>query len=106
MTAVIERNREISVDITRAECPAGFSAGGVACGIKVSKGPDLAIILCEKPVAAAAMFTRNQVKAAPILISAAHLKESGGRMRAILINSGCANAATGEEGMKRALTDC
>jgi glutamate N-acetyltransferase/amino-acid N-acetyltransferase len=74
----------------------------VACGIKKNGGPDLALIVADKPAAAAALFTRNQVKAAPIIISAEHLKSTSGRARALLINSGCANAATGEEGRTRA----
>lgn len=101
MTAIAEQSL-VHAETEEARCPRGFAAGGVACGIKASAGPDLALIVAEKPVAAAALFTRNQVKAAPIVISAEHLKASGGKARAILINSGCANAATGAEGMRRA----
>jgi glutamate N-acetyltransferase / amino-acid N-acetyltransferase len=91
----------IEVETENVQCPRGFSAGGVACGIKAKGGPDLALILAAKLVSAAALFTTNQVKAAPIVISASHLKASGGKARALLINSGCANAATGEEGRRR-----
>ena len=87
---------------TTIACPAGFTAGGMSCGIKSSGADDLALILCEPAANAAAVFTRNQVQAAPILLSRGRLHESGGRVRALIINSGCANAATGEEGLCRA----
>lgn len=83
-------------------CPAGFVAAGIACGIKADK-PDLALFVTERdePASAAGMFTRSLLKAAPVLVSMERLKTSAGRARAILINSGCANAATGEEGLRR-----
>jgi glutamate N-acetyltransferase/amino-acid N-acetyltransferase len=96
---------ETKIDSTPANtiiCPPGFVAGGLACGIKASGADDLALILCEKPASAAAMFTRNLVKAAPIVIGQSKLRAYGGRVRALIINSGCANAATGEEGLRRA----
>lgn len=75
---------------------AGFSAAGAACGIKESGEPDLAVVSSERPAAAAGMFTSNQVKAAPVLLSQARL--AGGRAQAVVINSGNANACTGEQG--------
>lgn len=83
-------------------CPAGFIAGGLACGLKASGADDLAVIVCPRGATAAAVFTRNLVRAAPVVISQGHLQQSRGRARAIVINSGCANAATGAEGAKRA----
>lgn len=83
-------------------CPKGFRAGGLACGIKANGGQDLALIVADRPAAVAGMFTRNLVRAAPIEISATHLRDSAGSARAVMISSGCANAATGEEGKKRA----
>ena len=83
-------------------CPAGFSASGVHCGIKPSGDADLALICCELETNVAAVFTQNIVRAAPIEISAGHLQRSGGRTRALLINSGNANAATGPEGIHSA----
>ena len=77
---------------------AGFRAAGVACGIK-PVGLDLAIVDAGIPTSAAAVFTTNLVAAAPVLVSKSHLKTSGGRARAVIINSGCANACTGEEGL-------
>ena len=81
--------------------PRGFSASGVACGIKRS-GLDLALFVSDRPAAAAARFTTNRFRAAPVLVSAAHLLSSRGRTRAVVANSGCANAATGTKGLQAA----
>jgi glutamate N-acetyltransferase/amino-acid N-acetyltransferase len=77
--------------------PKGIRASGVACGIKPS-GLDLALIAPDRSAAAAAVFTTNRAQAAPVLLSREHLAASGGRAAAILVNSGCANACTGEGG--------
>ncbi|MGE0394126.1 MAG: bifunctional glutamate N-acetyltransferase/amino-acid acetyltransferase ArgJ [Vicinamibacterales bacterium] len=77
--------------------PAGFSSAALHCGIKF-KNPDLALLAADQPAAAAGLFTTNLVKAAPVLLDQAHLKQSGGRVRAIVVNSGCANACTGDQG--------
>lgn len=82
--------------------PLGFTAAGVACGVKKRGGLDLAVFLSDPPAAAAARFTLNRFRAAPILVSEAHLAASGGRARAIVVNSGCANAATGRRGLEDA----
>ena len=82
--------------------PAGFRAAGVACGIKKTNGLDLALIVSDRPAAAAAVFTTNKAQAAPVLVSKARLQASGGHARAIDINSGCANACTGPEGLQTA----
>jgi len=81
--------------------PQGYLAAGVAAGIK-EKGLDLAVLLSSQPSVGAAVFTTNQVLAAPVVLSKKHLKSSGGRVRAVVINSGCANACTGEKGMRDA----
>jgi glutamate N-acetyltransferase/amino-acid N-acetyltransferase len=82
--------------------PAGFSFAAASCGIR-TKGPsdrlDLGIIVAEQAVSAAGMFTKNQVKAAPVLVSSKHLAASKGRARAVVVNSGNANCATGTKGM-------
>src|SRR5436190_7308029 len=83
-------------------CPSGFTAGGTACGIKSSGADDLALILCPNGATAAAVFTQNLVRAAPITLSQANLAKTGGRANAIIINSGCENAAIGEEGRRLA----
>jgi glutamate N-acetyltransferase/amino-acid N-acetyltransferase len=76
--------------------PRGFRAAGVPCGIKPDR-LDLAVIAADAPAQAAALFTTNRAQAAPVLVSREHLK--GGRARAVVVNSGCANAATGATGL-------
>jgi len=77
----------------------GFLAAGVRCGIK-QQGEDLALICSECPCSAAGVFTTNQVKAAPLLLSRERVKM--GCAKAIVANSGNANSCTGEEGMRNA----
>jgi glutamate N-acetyltransferase/amino-acid N-acetyltransferase len=79
---------------------AGFVAGATFCGIKRKKGstkPDLALIFSREPAVAAATFTTNKIKAAPVKVSMAHLKSPS--TRGIIANSGNANACTGPEGV-------
>ena len=76
--------------------PKNFVAGVAACGLKKS-GEDLAVIFSEAPAVAAAVFTQNLVQAAPVLVSREHLRHR--THRAIVVNSGGANACTGEEGL-------
>ena len=78
----------------------GFRAAGVAAGIKYEGRNDVALLVADAPCAAAAVFTTNRVAAAPVVYDRAIVK--GGRIQAILANSGCANACTGEEGLKDA----
>ena len=87
---------------------AGVHAGGVHAGFR--KNPhrlDLALVEFEKPVSAAGVFTTNRFCAAPVIVSRAHLGAAGcAKVRAMSINSGNANAATGEEGLECAETTC
>lgn len=87
--------------------PQGYLASGVTAGIK-KKGSDLAVVFSSQAASAAGVFTLNRVKAAPVVLSKENLKASRGRMRAVLINAGCANACTGERGMRDAVlsTQC
>jgi glutamate N-acetyltransferase / amino-acid N-acetyltransferase len=86
-------------EISNSVCaPEGFRVAGVAAGIK-TEGPDVALIVSEVPAHAAALFTTNRVQAAPILISREHLRATHGRARAIVVNSGNANACTGAQGL-------
>ncbi|MGQ0774876.1 MAG: bifunctional glutamate N-acetyltransferase/amino-acid acetyltransferase ArgJ [Pseudonocardiales bacterium] len=79
--------------------PKGFRAAGIAAGIKHSRAPDLALVVNDGPSQlAAGVFTRNQVKAAPVLWSAQVL--AGRRLRAVVLNSGGANACTGPGGFQ------
>lgn len=79
--------------------PAGFDATGVACGLKPSGKLDVALIVADRAWTAAGVFTTNRVVAAPVVWDRARLAESAGDVRAIVANSGCANACTGERGM-------
>jgi glutamate N-acetyltransferase / amino-acid N-acetyltransferase len=79
--------------------PRGFRAAGLHCGIKANGKHDLALVVSDTPASAAAVFTTNQAQAAPVLVSKAHLAASHGQARAIVSNSGCANACTGPQGM-------
>ncbi|GAA2017117.1 bifunctional glutamate N-acetyltransferase/amino-acid acetyltransferase ArgJ [Nocardiopsis rhodophaea] len=79
--------------------PSGFRAAGVSAGIKAGGERDVAIVINDGPSrAAAAVFTRNRVKAAPVLWSEQVVK--GGRVRAVILNSGGANACTGAPGFQ------
>ena len=82
--------------------PEGYMASGVAAGVK-KKGLDIAVLFSTQPAVAAGVFTQNLVQAAPVGLSRDNLKLAHGRARAILINSGCANACTGAQGKKDAL---
>ena len=89
--------REIEGTVT---APAGFLASGVRAGIK-EQGEDLALIVSEHPASAAGVFTRNVVKAAPVLVDEVRLPRA--TARAIVVNSGNANACTGDAGRQDAL---
>ena len=80
--------------ITSAE---GFRAAGVACGIKPRGEKDMALIVSDVPAEVAATFTTNRVKAAPVKLSMRHARN--GKVRGVVINSGCANACTGVGGI-------
>jgi glutamate N-acetyltransferase / amino-acid N-acetyltransferase len=84
----------------------GFVAGGIACGIKPSGDPDLALVATADaaPVSAAGVFTTNLAQAAPVQVSRRHL--SNGRAAAVVLSSGNANAATGEPGRRDATRMC
>lgn len=91
-------DKEMKSGIT---APMGFLSAGLHCGIKRYK-KDLALMVSETSATAAAIFTRNKVRAAPVLLSQKHLN-SNDKFRAIIVNSGNANACTGEQGMKDAV---
>jgi glutamate N-acetyltransferase/amino-acid N-acetyltransferase len=76
--------------------PLGFRAAAVAAGVKPGR-PDLALLVADATCPAAGVFTTNLAQAAPVLVSREHL--AGGRARAVVVNAGCANAATGAGGL-------
>lgn len=82
--------------------PLEFCASGVAAQIKKNGLPDVALVVSERDCVAAALFTTNKVKAAPVLHDKSLLATDPNHLRAVIINSGCANACTGSQG----LTDC
>jgi glutamate N-acetyltransferase/amino-acid N-acetyltransferase len=86
--------------------PQGFRFAAVKAGIKASGKPDLALVEAPAGSAAAATFTRNRVAAAPVLVGRAHLRQSRGRLRAVLVNAGNANSATGRPGLLAAERCC
>jgi glutamate N-acetyltransferase/amino-acid N-acetyltransferase len=83
---------------------AGFVAAGIAAGIKASGDPDLSLVATAhgRAVPAAGVFTRNQMTAAPVRVTREHLQTAAGHAAAVVLNSGNANAATGEPGMRDA----
>lgn len=85
--------------------PQGFNVGGIHCGVKKDgKSLDLALVTSELPCSAAAVFTKNVFKAAPVVMSREMLdKRKGNGIRGLVANSGCANAVTGKGGMEDAI---
>src|SRR6185436_2770599 len=78
--------------------PRGFRLAAMAAGIK-KEGLDLALIHSDRPATAAAIFTRNAFPAAPVVVSRDHLEKSGHVARAVIVNSGNANASNGAQGL-------
>ena len=98
MAVAVERARRAPP--ARSPPPKGFVAGAVHAGIRKEK-LDLAVVRSTVPAVGAGMFTANRVQAAPVLVSKAHLAQA--EPQAVVINSGVANAATGEQGELDAL---
>jgi glutamate N-acetyltransferase / amino-acid N-acetyltransferase len=88
---------------SEAALPRGFRFSATACGLKKTGALDLALLSSDVPASAAAVFTQNLVVAAPVIVSRANLKASKGRMRAVIINAGNANCATGAAGYAASL---
>lgn len=77
--------------------PKGFLASGIRAGIR-KKRPDLGLIVAPGGATAAAVFTKNRFQAAPVTLSKNALKKTGGHLKAVVVNAGCANAITGKPG--------
>jgi glutamate N-acetyltransferase / amino-acid N-acetyltransferase len=92
--------------VTIEGLPHGFVWGAVKAGIKASGKPDLAAAVAAKGTNAAAMFTKNQVVAAPVTVGRRHLTATGGRVAAVLVNAGNANCATGQPGIDACVKTC
>ena len=89
-----------------AYLPLGFLWSAATAGIKTSGYSDVALAEAPLGASAAVMFTRNRVAAAPVVVGRAHLRRSKGRVRAVLVNSGNANCATGKPGIADAERSC
>jgi glutamate N-acetyltransferase/amino-acid N-acetyltransferase len=87
----------VNAPLQTSDLPRGFSFAGVHCGLKKTK-LDLGLVLSEVPAAAAAVFTSNQVVAAPVELCRAHMEKSRQKIRGIIVNSGNANCCTGADG--------
>ena len=81
--------------------PKGFVASGIRAGIR-KKRPDVGLIVAERGANAAAVFTQNRFQAAPVVLAKSSLKKSKGRVKAVVVNAGCANAVTGKAGLDAA----
>lgn len=86
--------------MTQASLPQGFQASGSTCGIKASGKPDLSLFVSDRPASSAGVFTTNKVCGAPVIVSRERVPT--GQARAVIINSGNSNAATGEQGIANA----
>jgi glutamate N-acetyltransferase/amino-acid N-acetyltransferase len=93
-------------DLSQFVIPRGFRFGAVKAGLKQSGRTDFALIVADAPASAAAAFTGNRVKAAPLLVDADHLRATGGKVRVVAINAGNANCAVGQAGIAAARATC
>ena len=93
-------------DLSQFVIPRGFRFGAVKAGLKQSGRTDFALIVSDAPASAAAAFTGNRVKAAPLLVDAEHLRATGGKVRVVAINAGNANCAVGQAGIDAARATC
>src|SRR5690625_3109797 len=100
MSTISEKNDVSVVDGGSILTPKGFSASGVHIGLK-RKRLDLGAIICEIPASAAAVYTLNQIQAAPLKVTQESIAKEG-KIQALIVNSGNANACTGEQGLKDA----
>src|SRR3984957_15567006 len=86
--------------------PQGFVWGAVKAGIKVSGNADVAVAVAAKGADGAAMFTKNQLVAAPVTVGRRHMASTGGRVGVVLVNAGNANCATGQPGIDACVQTC
>lgn len=87
----------MNAPLTAADLPRGFTFSAMHCGLKKTK-LDLGLLLSDVPASAAAVFTTNQVAAAPVVLCRAHMQKSRQKIRGIIVNSGNANCCSGPEG--------
>ena len=100
MADAVSPVRDVTPTAGGVMAPAGFQSAALHSGIKAAADVlDLVVIAADTIASAAALFTTNLVQAAPVIVSRNHLAASEGRARAIIVNSGCANACTGHRGI-------
>ena len=102
MPPTMNKNSTIGINTTAggATAAVGFAAAGVVCGVRNSGRRDLGLLYAEHPCTTAAVFTRNAVRGAPLVVTKEAVE--AGSVRAVVVNSGNANAATGEQGLSDA----
>jgi glutamate N-acetyltransferase/amino-acid N-acetyltransferase len=105
-TSPVAQMSPLALPLTDDQVPRGFSFAAVRAGLKASGNPDFACAIADQPATAAAMFTSNKVVAAPLLVGQRHLARSKHQMRAVIVNAGNANCATGEAGVFAAQQSC
>ena len=93
-------------DISQFLIPRGFRFGATKAGLKASGRTDFALIAADAPASAAAAFTGNRVKAAPLVVDQENLRATGGQVRVVAINAGNANCAAGQAGIDAARATC
>lgn len=93
-------------DLSQFVIPRGFRFGAAKAGLKQSGRTDFALIVADAPASAAAAFTGNRVKAAPLIVDAEHLRATAGKVRIVAINAGNANCAVGQPGLDAARATC
>jgi glutamate N-acetyltransferase / amino-acid N-acetyltransferase len=98
----VQQKREMSEVQAVIESVIGFSVAGVACGLKKDNRLDFALVVSDRPCITAGVFTRNEVKAAPVLVDMDRLQYQAENIRAVAINTGSANACTGRKGVQDA----
>jgi glutamate N-acetyltransferase/amino-acid N-acetyltransferase len=86
--------------------PDGFASGAAPAGLKTAGKLDVGVLVADRAVPAAAVFTTNLIQAAPVLVSKEHLKRGRGVVRAVVVNAGNANACTGRQGLRDAREMC
>ncbi|MGH7818737.1 MAG: bifunctional ornithine acetyltransferase/N-acetylglutamate synthase, partial [Candidatus Binatia bacterium] len=95
----------MKIPVRRAEVRVpGFLFAGVACGLKENGRKDVALVFCERPAAAAGVFTRNRLPAPPVVLARRRIRS--GSIHAVLVNTKSANAGTGAPGLARARESC
>ena len=101
----LRRRLPVTVRVLRGgiTTPVGFRAGAARAGLRLGPGPDAMLVVSDRgPVPAAATFTDNRLRAAPVELSMRSLRASGGHVAAVVANAGCANAGTGPAGLEDA----